>query len=145
MNKITCACFSKNIFSEVTVTLLEPNNENQKDAVFEYDGTLSNHNRTEFLEFLFSQTTVYVARRVNEENDEVVVGYIVASKTDNRVLALYADDQSVADTLLSHHLQKSNAKKVRCDLGLEKLIFNPIYLKNNFRQFCALLVHNGAN
>ena len=112
--------FNERMFSEVTVTLFQQNNEKEKDALFDYDFTLSKHNRAEFLEFLFSHTTVYIARGVNEENNEVIVGYIVASKTDNRVLALYAENQSVADTLLSHHLQKSNAKKVSLDLGLKK-------------------------
>ncbi|KAE9554805.1 hypothetical protein FO519_002002 [Halicephalobus sp. NKZ332] len=96
---------------EVTVTLFELKNKNEKESVLDYDATLSSHNRAEFLEFLFSQSTVYVARRHNEENVEVVAGYIVASKTDNRVLALYAEDQSIADTLLIHHLTQSKARK----------------------------------
>jgi hypothetical protein len=38
---------------------------------------------------------------------------MVISYTDNRVLCLYADDQRVAETLLVHHLKRSNAKNVR--------------------------------
>uniref|UniRef100_A0AC34PWM3 YitH acetyltransferase (GNAT) domain-containing protein n=1 Tax=Panagrolaimus sp. JU765 TaxID=591449 RepID=A0AC34PWM3_9BILA len=90
---------------DITITNLKLSNETDKDAILDYDCTLSTHNRAEFLEFLFSQTIVYIARREN------VVGYLVASKADNRVLALYADDQNVADTLLLHHLKQSKAKK----------------------------------
>jgi len=75
------------------------------EAILTYDVTLSAHQRSEFLQFLFSKSKVYAAKK-----DDVLLGYMVISYTDNRVLCLYADDQRVAETLLVHHLKRSNAK-----------------------------------
>lgn len=42
-----------------------------------------------------------------------MVGYIVSSKADHHVLALYADSQQIADALMAHQMIQSRAKKVR--------------------------------
>uniref|UniRef100_A0A7E4URX7 N-acetyltransferase domain-containing protein n=1 Tax=Panagrellus redivivus TaxID=6233 RepID=A0A7E4URX7_PANRE len=96
---------------DISITAYNTASSKDQDDVLDFDSTLSNHNRADFLAFLFSQCTVYVARRTNEENAVVVVGYIVASKTDYRILSLYAEDQGIADGLLVHHLTQSRAKK----------------------------------
>jgi hypothetical protein len=96
---------------DVTISPLKLNNEKDIEEILEFDKTLSNHNRASFLKYLYSQTTVYIARRLNDEGSIVIVGYIVASKTDHRVLALYANSQQIADALLAHQMTHSRAKK----------------------------------
>ncbi|KAI1715420.1 hypothetical protein DdX_07733 [Ditylenchus destructor] len=77
-----------------------------REQLQEYDGSLSAHNRAEFLDFLYSQSKVYMARWTgagpSKEN-------IVQSK-DQRVLCLYAENESVAEALFAHHLKQSRAK-----------------------------------
>uniref|UniRef100_A0AC34F7T6 Uncharacterized protein n=1 Tax=Panagrolaimus sp. ES5 TaxID=591445 RepID=A0AC34F7T6_9BILA len=96
---------------DVTITALKLTNEKDIDDILHFDKTLSNHNRASFLKYLYSQTIVYIARRENDEGAVVVVGYIVSSKADHHVLALYADSQQIADALMAHQMIQSRAKK----------------------------------
>jgi|UniRef100_A0AC35F0L5 hypothetical protein len=96
---------------DVTISPLKLTNEKDINDILEYDKTLSNHNRAAFLKYLFSQTIVYIVRRENDEGAIVVVGYIVSSKADHHVLALYADSQQIADALMAHQMTQSRAKK----------------------------------
>jgi hypothetical protein len=108
------------------------------EALLTYDAVLSTYNRAEFLEFLFSKATAYVASStaaiVNGEKgsgkgageeESRVVGYIVVGN-DNRVLGLYAESQVVAEALMDNHLKKSGAKKVGwlCRGGFSELTLN---------------------
>lgn len=102
-----------NFFADVTISPLKLNNEKDIEEILDFDKTLSNHNRSAFLKYLFSQTTVYIARHQNDEGAVIIAGYIVSSKADHRVLALYADNQRIADALLGHQMTQSRAKKVR--------------------------------
>lgn len=96
-----------------------------REQLQEYDGTLSAHNRAEFLDFLYSQSKVYMARwtgaasgkeNVDQSNSQQpaltsnVAGYICVSRADQRVLCLYAESDGVADALFAHHLKQSRAK-----------------------------------
>jgi hypothetical protein len=101
-----------------------------REELLAYDGQLSAHNRTEFLEFLYSKSKVYIARWKTDKarpdrslEDEsssgnsdssasasLVAGYICTSRIDQRVLCLYAESEAVAEALIGHHLKQSRAK-----------------------------------
>lgn len=60
-----------------------------------------------------------------------VAGYICVSRADQRVLCLYAENESVAEALFAHHLKQSRAKNVRFVLfGLStlELIFKGLHI-----------------
>ncbi|KAH7704225.1 Protein C01B10.11 [Aphelenchoides avenae] len=108
-----------------------------RQALVDFDGTLSSHNRIEFLQFLYANSKVYAARKGG--NDATLVGYVTISKTDNRVLGLYAESECVAEALLEHHLRRSNAKNaVLCTCrdqwtklsALESMKSRPIYRRH---------------
>lgn len=100
----------------LAVKVEEVTSSKGRQALLDFDGTLSSHNRTEFLQFLYASSKVYAARKGG--NDATLVGYIAISKTDHRVLCLYAESESVAEALLEHHLRQSKAKNVS---GFSKL------------------------
>jgi hypothetical protein len=91
-----------------TVKIEEVNNEKGRQSLLDYDGTLSSHNRAEFLRFLYGQAKVYAAKKGG--NDTNLSGYIAVSRTDQRVLCLYAECDAVAEALLEYHLRQSRAK-----------------------------------
>lgn len=90
------------------------------DDLLKYDGGLSSYNRSEFLEFLYTKSRVYVARGKktsiedsNEANEVGVLGYIaVDQQMGQRILCLYAEKQSVAEALVAHHLKHSGIEMV---------------------------------
>lgn len=87
--------------------------------MIDYDSLLSSHNRSEFLEFIFVKSKVYVAKWKNDSTNESqnykagnVAGYAAISRIDQRILSLYADSESVAEALITQHLKESHAKNV---------------------------------
>uniref|UniRef100_A0A915EUM9 Uncharacterized protein n=1 Tax=Ditylenchus dipsaci TaxID=166011 RepID=A0A915EUM9_9BILA len=110
------------------VRIEEITEQKGREQLLEYDGLLSAHNRGEFLDFLFTKSKVYIARwspslhssmkevdassttSIASSTASTVAGYIAISRTDNRVLCLYADVEDVAEALMGHHLKQSRAK-----------------------------------
>jgi len=91
--------------------------------LIDYDNTLSAQTRPDFLEYLSSKCKIYVSKPRNtkpqseneeeEEKDKLNInGYIVIGGEANRVLALYAQTQQVADTLLVNYIKDSKAKSI---------------------------------
>lgn len=98
----------------------EVHDESIYQKLLDYDSLLSSHNRSEFLEFLFIKSKVYVAKWKNDstknagENQQQksgdVAGYAAISRIDQRILCLYADSEAVAEALIAQHLKESRAK-----------------------------------
>lgn len=81
--------------------------ESHMEKISEYDQSVCGVSRSSFLEHLFKQSTVLIAER---EDDSVMEGYLVAK--GNRVLALYADSEEIARSLLERYLRSTKIAKV---------------------------------
>nr|CAD2128822.1 unnamed protein product [Meloidogyne enterolobii] len=113
-----------NLSKEIKVTKV---NKEDYELLLEYDATLSTHNRAEFLEFLFAKNRVYAAKLDNKETEKIkniegenefieqkgpiLAGYLVAS--NETVMCIYANDQSIADSLLFKYMQDSKFSFVK--------------------------------
>uniref|UniRef100_A0A9J2P3M2 YitH acetyltransferase (GNAT) domain-containing protein n=1 Tax=Ascaris lumbricoides TaxID=6252 RepID=A0A9J2P3M2_ASCLU len=81
--------------------------ESHNEKLLEYDHLVTALNRANFLQYLFINSTVFVAKR---EDDDAIVGYMVVKQ--DRILALYADSEVVAHTLVDNWLRASRLTKV---------------------------------
>jgi len=90
--------------------------------LIDYDNTLSPQTRPDFLEYLSTKCKIYVAKPKNAkklaEDDEEdkeklnIHGYIVIGGENARILALYAQNQQIANTLLNTYIKEAKPKTV---------------------------------
>uniref|UniRef100_A0A914ZQQ7 Acetyltransf_18 domain-containing protein n=1 Tax=Parascaris univalens TaxID=6257 RepID=A0A914ZQQ7_PARUN len=81
--------------------------ESHNEKVLEYDHLVTALNRASFLQYLFINSTVFVTKR---EDSDAIVGYMVVKQ--DRILALYADSEVAAHTLVDNWLRGSRLTKV---------------------------------
>jgi len=118
---------------EKDVIVAEVTKKSEWDELLEYDATLSSHQRSEFLKFLFSKNKVFAARWTNDKLPEKkgggeeaegeakkrikIAGYMIVSQNipssaDQQMFCLYASGKAIAEALVKAHLSQTKAKNL---------------------------------